>query len=691
MGKLEKWLEDASNLAMRVAKFAEAVPEDRRPSGLGRGLEGLQEAAQRTDEAVFDVAVIGEMKAGKSTLLNALVGSDWFPTSPTTCTAKLTLLDYADTFEARAKFMSERQWTELEARARSDAGDAGTDVDKDAVDMVDHVLTNLGTPNPGLFGTEKDIPEKEIEDYVTVKGKFTGLVDELHLQGNHPFGPHIRIVDTPGLQDPNGERVRVTQEYLAKASVVVVLLYAGAPMGEQDYQLLRRDLLDVHAVDKMIVVVNKMDGANQMDRGKIVEYVDSHLSNMRREVAGKGSLFIDVLTNARALPVSGLLGLLAARKGKIEDASFHEPRLAKAYGFSTYDEAWEMSGVPVLKQTILDVITDFDGKEGVRRVLRKSKAVLIQVETFWKDEEAEIEAQQRLMEIDRETLEKKRRNAEDALITLSKNGQRIRQEVREEERNLCPRDQAIDTVLRNIVNDLKRVGEDVIGNLGTLDAGSNERILKLNNDLGWLIRESSSKIDDLFSKYKEAVGERIPDLLERKLSSFQEEIASLVDHWVIQRVSYAKNLRMGKIRLPDLDDFAKPGFWQTALKPGQTRERLRKELLDVLVDWEKKRSHQIITTLGDLGTQLERDYWGPALDQVTDAVERYKRIIETEQKKRRKDQRDLNRENSKMAKTLQVARAQGKHKDELMREINELTEILSQSNPAVGEHHDDIT
>src|SRR6476646_2492066 len=62
--------------------------------GLERDIEDLAVASKNLQQGVFRLLVLGDMKRGKSTFLNALIGENLLPSDVNPCTALLTILRY---------------------------------------------------------------------------------------------------------------------------------------------------------------------------------------------------------------------------------------------------------------------------------------------------------------------------------------------------------------------------------------------------------------------------------------------------------------------------------------------------------------------------------------------------------------------------------------------------------------------
>lgn len=61
----------------------------------------IEEVRQRLSRGVFQVSVLGEIKRGKTTLLNAMLGRKILPTAITICTATLNVINYGQTEQAK--------------------------------------------------------------------------------------------------------------------------------------------------------------------------------------------------------------------------------------------------------------------------------------------------------------------------------------------------------------------------------------------------------------------------------------------------------------------------------------------------------------------------------------------------------------------------------------------------------------
>lgn len=224
------------------------------------------------------VGIIGGIKAGKSTFLNALIfdGESVLPQAATPMTAALTRIVYSEKKNyAKIHFYTKDGWAGIKRLAeefdeklddkvaeklqekQQKAQDrmqklknmqniisASHDIEvtpaekerikrnfseslRSSRQLVDMALNNridvekyLGTEGEIDLGT--DI-HQGLADYVGARGRFTPIVSYIELGLDNPLLQGMEVIDTPGLNDPVIARSKVTKNYLAHCDVVFVL------------------------------------------------------------------------------------------------------------------------------------------------------------------------------------------------------------------------------------------------------------------------------------------------------------------------------------------------------------------------------------------------------------------------------------------------------------------------------------
>jgi small GTP-binding protein len=216
----------------------------------------LAHVRDKLETRVFSLVVLGQFKRGKTTFINALLGREFLPSAVVPLTAVPTILRYGETYETQVIY-------------------------KD--------------------GTKREIPIKEIDDYVTEKGnpKNEKNVQEVVVRCPCPMLREMHIVDTPGVGSIHRHNTDVALEFLPKCDVAVFLLSADQPISEHEHEFLKD--VRVHA-EKIFFLLNKVDYLGESELDESVEFT--------KDVLGE-----DVKGEVRLFPISARLAL----EGRLED------------------------------------------------------------------------------------------------------------------------------------------------------------------------------------------------------------------------------------------------------------------------------------------------------------------------------------------------------------------------------------
>jgi hypothetical protein len=253
------------------------------------------------------VTLLGESGAGKSTLINALIGVDLLPhdaikaVTAAVCEVSREDRKYIVQVELRDRQIAEETLDRL-LRCMQQAGDDrvkdGTSESQLEIDAghrrMIHSITgkspeecvriasgNLASLLPDeinevLIGSRErkfefagsaiEAMKARVRDHIAADSPMWPFVERVVVRGPFECVPYgVRIVDIPGLNDPEAARERVAREYLATANCVwLVLNYKRAFTGEVVRYLLDTGLLhDLYVRGRMgtfAVVVTHLDG-----------------------------------------------------------------------------------------------------------------------------------------------------------------------------------------------------------------------------------------------------------------------------------------------------------------------------------------------------------------------------------------------------------------------------------------------
>lgn len=234
----------------------------------------LEEALSTWKNETFTVAICGQVKAGKSTLLNSLFfGDDILPMFDTPMTAKLTFIRHNEQGENGqgfyAEFYSQEEWDAL-------LNVSDEKIKEQLNDRLEYSFTQ-GVNGSDCIGTRMHRSNlKELDEFVSVPqsgkksskncGKYTPFVKQVTIHVPFDNFKNVVVVDTPGLNDSNTINSDQTSKWIHKAHAVVYVLDVTGPH-EPDVKFFEK-FFPGSAVDARIFVQNKIDTDPEADQVK---------------------------------------------------------------------------------------------------------------------------------------------------------------------------------------------------------------------------------------------------------------------------------------------------------------------------------------------------------------------------------------------------------------------------------------
>lgn len=208
-----------------------------------------KEIQQKKDSLLNDqfiLAVAGQMKSGKSTLLNALIfGDDILPADDTELTAKITFILYDDKPSFEAVLYTEKEFNDLRNSMKGSNGESEFD---NQLNLSLEKLQDSGYSSFEEILSRKAIKGEDFQeliDFVGKNGIYTPFVNTLILKSNSNWLRNIIVVDTPGMNSPNKLRDKIVKDWIVKADAVVYCSYAGRAMDAIDLEFVRNYMLHI--------------------------------------------------------------------------------------------------------------------------------------------------------------------------------------------------------------------------------------------------------------------------------------------------------------------------------------------------------------------------------------------------------------------------------------------------------------
>lgn len=267
------------------------------------------------DSDVLTIGVIGQMKCGKSTFLNSFVfEDDVLPAATTPMTAALSLITYGPEKKLKAEFYTKDEWyAQKEMASRSLEEAAGNllleSKIKAAKELVDK-SKYLGNSLEAYLGQIKEDTFDNLVDYVGAEGKYISITKAVTLYYPKEYLKGVEIVDTPGFNDPIVSREERTKDFLQRAHVVLLMLYAGRPFDSTDRSILFKNVGQC-GTGKVLIGINKYDipYENGETEAEIVEYVKKELRKACNEEDDQA--LVDIIQQTDPIPLSAEMALMS--------------------------------------------------------------------------------------------------------------------------------------------------------------------------------------------------------------------------------------------------------------------------------------------------------------------------------------------------------------------------------------------
>lgn len=200
------------------------------------------------DGLTFNVLCLGDFSSGKSTFINQFfINKPTLPTNVATTTARLTIIKYGENEKIRLKFKD------------------GTT--EDILDNFENVLS----------------------DFVAKDGEKIEKIDIVEVYINSDFLKEgVVIVDSPGLNDPEVERMNVTLDYIKNADSILYLLTAMSAWKKSEKDFLEEKILRKEDLDKIFFLLNYWDVIeNDNDRSDVVNFVKQQMGISLKKVSAE--------------------------------------------------------------------------------------------------------------------------------------------------------------------------------------------------------------------------------------------------------------------------------------------------------------------------------------------------------------------------------------------------------------------
>ena len=257
---------------------------------------------RRCSDAEFHIALVGAIKAGKSTFINALLGHEYASTKVTPETASLTKFKKGNNNYVKVFFYSYSEW-EVLWKSAIDA--------KATVFLEEYEKLNADTEKGSWLGIEdktivcesKEELVSEIQKWTSSKSVCHYFVKEVEVglkEFELPEG--VVLVDTPGLDDVVEYRSNITRDYIDRANAVLVCVKSDALTGQEMSTIYSVFANTRYNPGKVYIIATQIDTLNRP-----IDNWNEQREEWLKYLKGKGAYASLELAKKNLVPVSAYL------------------------------------------------------------------------------------------------------------------------------------------------------------------------------------------------------------------------------------------------------------------------------------------------------------------------------------------------------------------------------------------------
>ncbi len=276
-------------------------------------IDELKEAKTYLNNQKFSIGITGVMNAGKSTMLNALMGQELLGSAVVPETANLTIVKHGKP-SANVFYWNKNEWDRIEKTAESI---------ESIKEFVNETKKIFGDELNELIQEEsvsQEVNVNELALYTSAEasGKKCNLIKYVELKSDLNFlNDSIEIVDTPGLDDPVIQREEITKEYLAQCDLMIHLMNVSQSATLKDVEFIIDSLL-YQNITKLLIVITRADTVSKEQLQEVINYTKSSIK-IQLKKQNKDSKLDYVLEHIKFIPISGKMALLH-RTGREKEA-----------------------------------------------------------------------------------------------------------------------------------------------------------------------------------------------------------------------------------------------------------------------------------------------------------------------------------------------------------------------------------
>lgn len=328
---------------------------------------------QNFDESNLRIGIVGKMKAGKSSLVNAFVFNDnILPSGSEPITVTLTEITYGEENAAEVELLTKEDIDALRVLASRVASDES---ETQLIESAKGVLESLPNNYEQLMTKGKiTVPISELTEFVSTSGKLSGLAKCVRISLNADALKGITIIDTPGFNDPISSRGETTKKCLANCNVLI-FVHSHNGYDQVDASLLSSQI-EYAGISELIDVYNKVDllhlplseWDDQLDY--FIERRDEYLKKIPQN-----SNVATIMSKSASLMTSSLMALCGQIPSKNQSPFF---KSNKSKFEEEYEELTSLDDGETIDKKLIEISNIEEVVSHIDRISKSSASYLME-------------------------------------------------------------------------------------------------------------------------------------------------------------------------------------------------------------------------------------------------------------------------------------------------------------------------
>ena len=335
MSALEKLQNEVERQKRKISEIEKSIEMVEKEFNVQFDEERNDIKAQKylADDPNLQIAIVGTIKAGKSTFINALFEENIASTDVTPETASLTKFKYSTQNKLLVKFYSREEWRKLwESVEKSEEKTKSNIFREEFESSGAKSIENdyLGKSDETIEVSNIENLKNKVKEYTSKNSKIHYFVKELTVYLNNDNMPKdVTIVDTPGLDDVVDYRSKITRDYIKRANAVIVCVDSSS-LRNDEYLTITKVFENVgDDMYKVMILGTQIDNRNnpKEDWRKQSEEWKKYLKDNFKDE----NLLNNNIIGVSSFVFSNLIELENGRECE-EEAILQIYKLAKSYG-----------------------------------------------------------------------------------------------------------------------------------------------------------------------------------------------------------------------------------------------------------------------------------------------------------------------------------------------------------------------